>query len=100
MIDFKEEINMERNEIEVVEENIKEDKKMANKVKKIFDRVWSTAMIILNTAFGIFLTAAAFAAVGDDYFCKYHWQGILVGIVAMVAVNISNWWIRKMFKNY
>ena len=91
MTDFKEENDMNENKVKSIK---------GEKVRKLFDRVWSTVMIVVNTAFGILLAAAGFAAVGDEYFCKYHWTGILVGILTLVAVNAINWYTRRMFKNY
>lgn len=71
-----------------------------SKVKVVFDRIWKTAMIVVNTAFGLLLVAFAFSALSDRYFAEYHWDEFLISVAAIAAVNTINWLTRKHFKEY
>ena len=68
--------------------------------KKIFDRVWSIVMIILNTAYGISMTACAFSCIADSWFGKENWQSMLLSVAIMATVNALNILTRKMFKDW
>ena len=66
--------------------------------KKVFDRIWKTVMIIVNTAFNFLSIALAFCTLinGRLEDC----DGWLMGIIIIAAVNILNYVTRRYFKNY
>jgi len=72
-----------------------------SKTKRIFDRIWSTAIIVLNTVYGIFVSLFAFYEfMTDPYNAEKYLMGFMASIIAIATVNIINFVTRKLIKNY
>lgn len=72
-----------------------------SKVKVVFDRIYSTATIVINTIWGLIMMFCAIGVLFADYYCVEHMVvpvSVSAGIV--ILVNVINWFTRKYLREY
>lgn len=71
-------------------------------VKKVFNRIWRTFIILLNTVWNLFSTMLAFATLfeGSSYTRSGNFEAWFYGTIIIVVINILNFVTRKHFTNY
>lgn len=71
-----------------------------SKIKKVFDRIWSTFIIVINTVYGLLITFLGFSILMDRYTAQDMWFGMIMSTVAIIIVNVINYWTRKLLREY
>lgn len=72
-----------------------------SKVKVIFNEIWVTFTIVLNSAYGILVSMFAFYALTNEaYNVEKYIPGVLISVFAMVALNGINFITRWYLRNY
>lgn len=70
--------------------------------KKVFNRIWRTGTILVNTVWNLFSIVLAFYMLFEtnSYVRAGVMEGWLYGMLIIAAVNIINFITRKHFQNY
>lgn len=70
--------------------------------KKVFNRIWRTGMVLVNTVWNLFSIVLAFYALfeSNSYARANVIEGWIYSVIIITAVNIVNFVTRKHFQNY
>lgn len=72
------------------------------KAKMVFNRIWRTFIIIINTIWNLLSTVLAFVMLFDSssYNRVQNFEAWIYGMLVIIGVNVLNQVTRKHFENY
>ena len=68
--------------------------------KMVFDRIWKTFMIVVNSLWHLIVTVECFMALIDFRSFESEMEGLLVSTIIIGILNLVNWGTRRYLKNY
>ena len=81
--------------------NVKIERKVFNMAKKVFDRIYATFIIVLNSIWGLVISVYSVVCLFVD---KYDVEQIevqfFIGVLMLLVANLINYFIRKRIREY